>query len=175
MVRRLLLPLALAVLLAGTLSSCLAVPGDTAKVVKIDSADVDGWHYDYYRNPAYPCSIRGYQTFAIGTRIGSSATASRPLWVRMRGGGVGWFDEDGTPQPTAGNKSEIDLAALLQFDSPGLMASVKAAPEGFRVLLVSMGSHDVYAGNNTADPHNPNTTPDGKPRPTTGLISTKAA
>jgi hypothetical protein len=173
--RRLLLPLVLAVLLAGTLTSCLAVPGDTAKVVKIDAADVDGWHFDYYRNLAYPCSIRGYQTFAIGTRIGSSASASRPLWVKMRGGGVGWFDENGVPQPTAGNKSEIDLTAMLHFDTAGLMASVKAAPEGFRVLLVSMCSHDVYGGTNTPDPHNPNTTPDGKPRPTTGLISTKAA
>ncbi len=173
--RRLLLPFVLVVLLAGTLTSCLAVPGDTAKVVKIDSADVDGWHFDYYRNLAYPCSIRGYQTFAIGTRIGSSATANRPLWVKMRGGGVGWFDEDGQPQPTAGNKSEIDLTTMLNFDTPGLMASVKAAPEGFRLLLVSMCSHDVYGGNNNNDPHNPNTTPDGKPRLTTGLISTKAA
>ena len=175
MVRRRLFPLALALLLAGTLTSCLATPGDTSKVVKIDSADVDGWHFDYYRNLAYPCSIRGYQTFAIGTRIGSSATANRPLWVKMRGGGVGWFDESGQPQPTAGNKSEIDLATMLHFDTPGLMASVKAAPEGFRVLLVSMCSHDVYGGNNNTDPNNPNTTPDGKPRLTTGLISTKAA
>ena len=38
-----------------------------------------------------------------------------------------------------------------------------------------MCSQDIYAGNNNTDPHNPNTTPDGKPRLTTGLISTKAA
>jgi hypothetical protein len=88
--RRLLFPMGLALLLAGTLTSCLAVPGDTSKVVKIDGADVDGWHLDYYRNLAYPCSIRGYQTFAIGTRIGSSATANRPLGgedARRRGAG----------------------------------------------------------------------------------------
>jgi len=169
------LALVLAALLAGTLTSCLSVPGKTDRISKIDSADVDGWHFDYYRNLAYPCSIRGYQTFAIGTRTGSSASAARPLWVKMRGGGVGWFDDEGQPQPSAGNKSEIDLDTMLNFDTPGLMASVKAAPEGFRVLLVSMCSHDVYGGNDSPDPHNPNTTPDGKPRPTTGLISTKAA
>jgi hypothetical protein len=88
---------------------------------------------------------------------------------------VGWFDASGAPLPTQGNKSEESFDKLVGFDSPGLMASVKAAPEGFRVLIVSMCSHDIYSGNNTPDPHNPNTTPDGAPRPTTGLIATKAA
>src|SRR4051794_15497610 len=85
-------------LVGATLTSCLSVPGDTSQVVKIDAADVNGWHYDYYENRAYPCSISGYQTFAIGTRIGSSPTDTRPLWVRMRGGGYGYFDEAGHPE-----------------------------------------------------------------------------
>ena len=70
---------------------------------------------------------------------------------------------------------ESTLSDLLQFDTPGLMASVKAAPEGFRVLLVSMCSHDLYGGNNTADPNNPNLTAAGSPVTTNGLIATKAA
>jgi hypothetical protein len=172
--RRLIAPL-LALGLAAALTGCLPAPGSTNQVVQIDSRDVNGWHFDYFENRAYPCSIRGYQTFAIGTKIGSSAAAARPLWVKMRGGGVGWFSDDGTPQPTAGQKSEVDLTRLLTFDDGGLTAKVKAAPEGFRLLLVSMCSHDIYGGTNQLDPHNPYTTPDGKPRRTNGLISTKAA
>ncbi|MBV9951460.1 MAG: hypothetical protein JO291_05885, partial [Acidimicrobiia bacterium] len=161
--------------LAAGLTGCLPAPGSTKQVVRIDSRDVNGWHFDYFENRAYPCSIRGYQTFAIGTKIGSSARAARPLWVRMRGGGVGWFSDDGKPQPTAGQKSEVDLTTLLTFDDGGLTAKVKAAPEGFRLLLVSMCSHDIYGGTNQIDPHNPYTTPDGGPRRTNGLIATKAA
>src|SRR4051812_19133525 len=82
--RRLIAPL-LAVGLAAALTGCLPTAGSTKQVVEIDSRDVGGWHFDYFENRAYPCSIRGYQTFAIGTKIGSSASASRPLWVKMRG------------------------------------------------------------------------------------------
>lgn len=156
-------------------TACLAVPGKTDQIVLVSSQISNGWQYDYYRNNAYPCSISGYQTFAIGTKVGSSPTATKPLWVKMHGGGVGWFDASGAPQPTASSKSEESFDHLLNYDTPGLMASIKAAPEGFRVLLVSMCSHDIFAGNNNTDPHNPNTTPDGTPRPTTGLIATKAA
>jgi hypothetical protein len=93
----------------------------------------------------------------------------------MHGGGVGWFAADGSPQPTAGQKTEESADQLLKYDTAGLMADVKAAPEGFRVLVVSMCSHDIYSGDNTPDPNNPNTTPEGDPRPTTGLPATKAA
>lgn len=164
-----------AIALLALTTGCLAVPGKTDQVELVSSRTVNGWQYDFYRNNAYPCSISGSQTFVVGTKVGSSATATKPLWVKMRGGGVGWFDATGKPEPSAGNKTEQSFDTLLGFDTPGLMASVKAAPEGFRILLVSMCSHDIYAGNNNPDPHNPNTTPDGNARPTTGLISTKAA
>jgi hypothetical protein len=55
------------------------------------------------------------------------------------------------------------------------MQLVKSAPEGFRVMLVSMCSHDLYGGNNTTDPYNPNVDAGGKPRLTNGLVSAKAA
>lgn len=173
--RRSIAVVTVSLLVAGTLSGCLGLAGDTSQVVKIDTTDVNGWRYDYYENRAYPCSISGYQTFAIGTRIGSSATEERPLWVKLRGGGLGYFDEAGRPQPSAANKSQISLMDLLAYDTPGLMAKAKAAPEQFRTLLVSMCSHDLYAGNDNPDPHNPNEAPDGTPRLTNGLISTKAA
>lgn len=176
--RRLRLPIALAIALATValgLTGCLGTPGDTSQVVLLESRTVNGWQFDQYRNLAYPCSISGYQTFVIGRKVGSSDTATKPLWVKMRGGGAGWFDANGNPQPSAAVKSEDSFDKTLSYNDNGLMAQVRSAPEGFRLLLVSMCSHDVYSGNNTPDPHNPNTTPDGQPRPTTGLIATKAA
>jgi len=44
---------------------------------------VDGWRYDAYRDRGYPCSISGYQTFVIGTKVGASATEPHPLFVYM--------------------------------------------------------------------------------------------
>lgn len=169
--------LAGAALALAALTACmpLAAAGRTSSIAMVSSTTADGWRYDFYRNRAYPCSISGYQTFAIGTKVGSSATATRPLWVKMRGGGFGWFDDAGRARPSAGNKTELTLSELLRYDTAGLMAQVKGAPEGFRTLLVSMCSHDIYGGMNTPDPHNPNTVPGGGPRPTNGLISTKAA
>jgi hypothetical protein len=58
-------------------------------------------------------------------------------------------------------------------DNPGLTAKVRAA--GYRIVSVSMCSHDLYGGMNSVDPNNPNTTADGVRRPTTGLISVKSA
>ena len=153
----------------------LSEPADTSRIVPAETTTRNGWRYDRYRNLAAPCAISGYQSFVIGTRVGSSPTATRPLWVKMRGGGVGWFDTDGTPIPNPGVKSEESLATQIGFDDAGLMAKVKAAPEGFRILIVSMCSHDIYAGNENYDPHNPNLTPEGESRPTTGLTATKAA
>jgi hypothetical protein len=176
--RAVLRPLALVAIvlvLAGSLSGCLFVKGDTSKITLVSSRTVDGWQYDFYRDTAYPCSISGYQTFVIGRKVGTSASVAHPLWVKMRGGGAGWFSADGKPQPTAGVKTEQSFDTLMKYDDNGLMAQVRAAPEHFRVLIVSMCSHDIYGGMNTPDPHNPNKTPDGKPRPTTGLISVKAA
>lgn len=153
----------------------LGEPADTSRIQPAETTTRNGWRYDRYRNLAAPCAISGYQSFVIATRVGSSPTASRPLWVKMRGGGVGWFDTDGSPLPTAGNKSEESLATQIGFDDAGLTAKVKAAPEGFRLLIVSMCSHDIYAGNESYDPYNPNLTPEGESRPTTGLTATKAA
>ena len=174
--RRPLAVLVAVVAFAATLSACLGAPASTDQIVKVDSTTTaDGWTFDFYRNLAYPCSISGDQTFVIGRRTGSSDTASAPLWVKMRGGGVGWFDADGNPMPSKGQKTENSFDTLVGFDDAGLTQKIEDSPAGFRILLVSMCSHDIYAGNNTPDPNNPNTTPDGKPRPTTGLVATKSA
>jgi hypothetical protein len=168
--------LAAVVVIAAGCVPALKTAGDTAKIEFVSTSNSDGWKYDFYRNLAYPCSISGYQTFVIGTKIGSSATAARPLWAFMHGGGAGYFDENGNPVPGTGQKIEEGATSLRsRLTNNGLLANIRADAAGFRTLAVSYCSHDVYAGFNNPDPHNPNTTPDGKPRPTTGLAATKAA
>jgi hypothetical protein len=162
------------VVLAGC--DLLALKGDTSKITLVSSTTSGGWKYDYYRNTAYPCAISGYQTFVIGTKVGSSDTTSAPLWVFMHGGGAGYFDANGNPIPGKGEKTEEDAASLMvHLTNNGLMGDIRNDPAGFRTLAVSYCSHDVYAGTNSTDPHNPNTTPDGQPRTTNGNYEVKAA
>jgi hypothetical protein len=56
-----------------------------------------------------------------------------------------------------------------------LLGLIRGDAAGFRTLAVSYCSHDVYAGTNSTDPHNPNTTPDGRARTTNGIYATTAA
>src|SRR3954451_24553798 len=162
------------VLLAGC--APVGTPGKTDKIEFVGSSVVDGYKFDQYRNLSYPCSISGYQTFVIGTKVGSSDTATRPLWVRMRGGGVGFFDSNGVPQPSAGNKSEESAATSISFvRDVGLMGLVRDDAAGFRLASVSMCDHDIYSGGDQPDPNNPNTLPDGSGRTVNGLFATKAA
>ncbi|MCO5328000.1 MAG: hypothetical protein M9964_13265 [Solirubrobacterales bacterium] len=167
----------------------LALPAAAAAQAPLDSAGKvdgiqlvdttttqDGVKWDFFRNLDYPCSISGYQTFAVGTAAGSDPSAPAPLWVRMRGGGVGYFNAAGQPQPSAGNKTENDFDTLIGFtEGNDLNQRISALPAGFRTVSVSMCSHDIYAGGDQVDPNNPNLTPDGQPRHTNGLFATKAA
>jgi hypothetical protein len=169
---------ALALPLVLLVSGCAFVgdAGKTSQIEFVGSTTAGGYKFDQYRNLAYPCSISGYQTFVIGTKVGSSDTETKPLWVRMRGGGVGFFDSSGRPQPSAGNKSEESAATSIGFLNPnGLMRLVRDDPLGFRLVSVSMCNHDIYSGGDTPDPNNPNTLPDGSPRTVNGLFATKAA
>jgi hypothetical protein len=176
---RILRTIVVVVLAAVTLAACVAPlssPGNTSAISLVSSATVNGWKFDTYRNTAYPCSISGYQTFAIATRVGSSATANKPLWVFLRGGGVGYFDDAGNPRPSAANKTEETAVSLrTRLTTSDVMQLVRSDAAGFRMMSVSMCNHDIYAGPNIADPNNPNTTPDGKPRTVNGLFATKAA
>ncbi len=163
---------------SGASSGTIALPGRTDLIVHpAGVADVsrDGYTYRYFENRAYPCAISGYQSFAIGVATGSSLSAAAPLWVKMHGGGQGWFDDLGKPKPSAGNKRQESLSQLLAASDSGLTRLIRRSGAGFRVLLVSMCSHDIYAGVNSTDPHNPNLDAAGLPRTTNGLISVKAA
>jgi len=108
----------------------VAAVGDTSQVLAVETVTQGGWTFTRYRNRAYPCSISGYQTFVIGTKVGSSASATRPLWVKMRGGGAGWFDTDGTPLPTAGVKSEESLTSSSRTTRLGSWPPSRQPPRG---------------------------------------------
>jgi hypothetical protein len=89
---------------------------------------------------------------------------------------VGYFDSQGNPQPTAGNKSEETAATSIRFATQaGLMRLIREDAAGFRIVSVSMCNHDIYAGGDQPDPNNPNTLPDGTGRTVNGLFATKAA
>ncbi|MGZ6931250.1 MAG: hypothetical protein ACXVK4_12000 [Acidimicrobiia bacterium] len=169
---------ALLVVLAVAGAACVPLdqPADTTRIQLVGTTSSGGWTYETYRDLAYPCAISGFQTFVIGTKDGSSASAARPLFTLMHGGGVGYFDEQGKPVPGPGQKVEEGGASLInRLDNNGLLGKVRDDPAGFRTLAVSYCSHDLYGGSMTPDPHNPYVTPDGGPRFTNGLISTKAA
>lgn len=154
----------------------IATPGKVAQIRKTTSVTKDGWRYDSYVNPAYPCSVSGDNTFTIATRVGVPDDEVRPLWVFMHGGGVGYFDSTGKAQPSNGQKTEESPATQQRNAlSGGLKKKVAAAPAGFRMMAVSMCDHDIYGGGDTVDPNNPNRDASGKLRTVNGLFATKAA
>jgi hypothetical protein len=164
--------LVLAILAAG----CINLPGSTAQITLVSTTTVAGWSFAYYQNAAYPCSISGYQTFTIGTKVGSSASARSPLWVFMHGGGVGFFDASGTPQPDSTQMSqEPAVNQRSNLLTTSLMSRVRTDPLGYRLLAVSYCNRDVYSGTGQNDPNNPNLLADGSVRTTDGLQATKAA
>jgi len=110
-VRRWLTLLLVVALGAAVLPACLVVPGDTSQIALVSSTTANGWRFDYYRNSAYRCAVSGFQTFTVGTRVGSSATASAPLWVWLHGDGVGWSNNAGSPQPDFNQMFEESAAS----------------------------------------------------------------
>ena len=175
LVRRWMLTVFAVVLTAGVLPACLVLPADTSQIALVSSTTVGNWKFDFYRNSAYRCAVSGFQTFVVGTRVGSSATASAPLWVWMHGDGVGWFDSSGTPQPDASQLSE-ESASSLQTDltNGGLLARVRNSQDGFRLLAVSYCDRDLYAGTGEPDVNNPHLQGTSVHQ-TNGLQATKAA
>src|SRR5262245_35166859 len=110
--RRTVTALVVMVMAVVTLPACLYLPGETSQIALVSTASTGGWKYDFYRNSAYPCAISGFQTFVVATRVGSSNTATAPLWVYMHGGGIGWFDSTGTPRPDSTSMSEESATSL---------------------------------------------------------------
>jgi alpha-tubulin suppressor-like RCC1 family protein len=174
--RRWLMLLVVVALGAAVLPGCLVIPGDTSQIALVSSSTVDGWQFDYYRNSAYPCAAGGFQTFVVGTRVGTSAATPAPLWVSMHGDGVGWFDSAGNPQPDANQMSEESASSLqATLTNAGLVDRIRNSPAGFRLLAVSYCDQDRYGGTGQSDVNNPTLNGDGSQHLTNGLQATKAA
>lgn len=142
----------------------------------VETRTVDGWSWRFYRNDDQPCAVSGHQTFAVGTRVGSSPSDAGPLWARMRGGGVGYFDPAGRPRPNASNMRENSFESLVDFaDRNALNQRFVEEHLDARILSVSMCSHDLYAGTGADDPFNPGVDGSGRPITTNGLVSTMQA
>ena len=166
---------ALVVLASGCILP-LSTQGSLTGIQFVSSATSGGWKYDYYRNTAYPCAVSGYQTFVVGTKVGSSSTTTAPLYGVMHGGGFGYFDATGKAQPSTGQKVEESATSLTQrLTAGGLMTKVRNDAAGFRTLAVSYCSHDIYAGVLSTDPHNPNKDAAGNARTTNGVLEVKSA
>jgi len=173
--RRGLVLLVAVALCAGLLPGCLVFPGDTSQIAFVSTSTVGNWRFDYYRNNAYRCAISGHQTFVVGTRLGSVATAPAPLWVWMHGDGAGWFDASGTPQPDSSWMNEESAASLRQrLTHEGLVTRLQRSPVGFRLLAVSYCDRDRYSGTGQTDVNNPNLEGSAV-HETNGLQATKAA
>lgn len=149
----------------------VSAPGNTGSIELIDTETVGGYELRHYRNLAYPCSVEGHQTFTVFDPIDAEPSEERPLFVLMRGGGLGWFDADGIARPGDGKMRQQGLDfAIGQLQKGGITGKLRDSERGFRALVVSMCSHDIYAGTETPDRYNP------RPRATTnGLLATKAA
>ncbi len=153
----------------------ISTPGDVSRISLVGTATSAGWTYQQFRNLAYPCSISGYQTFTIATRNTSSPTARIPLWTFLHGGGTGYFRPDGQPTSTAHMTEEPLARQQNSLVTGALNARVAAGGLPIRLMAVSMCNRDIYGGFGLDDPNNPNTTPQGQPRHTNGLLATKAA
>lgn len=164
----------LVMIVIATLASCdIQTAGNTSSIQLVSTTERSGYKIEYYRNTAYPCSISGYQTFAVATPVGVSNATRRPLWTYLHPGGIGWFNSSGQPVPDQAFMKEESLESLLY--PYGLNERILQDSNGFRMLFVSYCNRDLYAGGGRNDPNNPHKLPDGSARQANGLWATKAA
>ena len=144
----------------------------TKKIVRIEQ-DVmkygkDSWKLDFYRNTAYKCGLSGNYTFLV-VEPRNAPGKEAPLWVFLHGGGMGYFDKEGKYQTLKfQNKDtwdhEVPLKVLRKINpnhpviKKGRLVDntiTRRLKEGYRVLVVSYGDHDLYSGCGTPYPNNP--------------------
>jgi len=139
-------------------------------LVEQDVLDVeqDSWQLDFYRNHAYACGLSGNYTFLVVEPRNAPGKES-PLWVFFHGGGNGYFDENGTyqtltfqDQDTWNHESPLEVLRNINPNHPVVNEGrlidntvTRRLKEGYRVLVVSYGDHDLYSGCGTPYPNNP--------------------
>jgi len=147
------------------------VDRNTASVVLAEEDVLTGsgstFELDFYRNPAYECGLSGNYTFLV-IEPRDNPGGEAPLWVYLHGGGVGAYDDQGVYHATLNQTEdtwnhEESLEDLRDYRLPisgngGLRDNTRGRrlAEGYRLLIVSMCDHDIYAGLGTPYPNNPN-------------------
>ncbi|MGB1124267.1 MAG: hypothetical protein ACPG4Q_03595 [Phycisphaeraceae bacterium] len=129
---------------------------------------IDTWQIDFHRNEAYACGLSGHYTFLV-VEPKNSPGKEAPLWVYFHGGGSGYFDGQGNYQTlsfqnkdTWNNESSIQVLGKINPNHPVIKKGrlvdntlARRLNEGYRLLVVSYGDHDLYSGVGTPYPNNP--------------------
>jgi hypothetical protein len=144
----------------------------TEKIARVEQ-DVakhgkDTWQLDFHRNSAYKCGLSGHYTFLV-VEPRNSPGKNAPLWVFLHGGGMGYFDKEGTyqtlkfqDQDTWNHEVPLEVLRRINPNHP-VIRNGKAVDNtltrrlkvGYRMLVVSYGDHDLYSGCGTPYPNNP--------------------
>ncbi|HEY0636689.1 MAG TPA: hypothetical protein VGD67_03515 [Pseudonocardiaceae bacterium] len=141
------------------------VPPYTTQIVRTQQwrRTMGGVEYQFsqFENRAYRCGRTGVFTFLLLERAGEP-NRSAPLWVRLHGGGVGYYLPDGTylgGEAHNDQESADFLAGVVLRDigeDAGKNTIVgRRLREGARVLATAMCDHDVRSGLGTPYPNNP--------------------
>lgn len=148
------------------------------------SVSVEGVRVEWYRNKAYTCSRRGYQTFLVAYPEGVPPNRPLPLWIRLHGGGVGAYGPGGQYLPSRycsgqGSPCYIDEESLETLGNylreTGLVQSIREMGTS-RFLVPSMCDHDLYMGLGIVDdPYNPNIDANGQRPRADGYLALRSA
>jgi len=128
----------------------------------------DAWKLDFYRNNAYKCGLSGNYTFLV-VEPRNDPGKKAPLWVYFHGGAMGYYDRDGKyhtvkwqNRDTWNHESPLKVLRKINPNHPivkeGRLVDntvTRRLKEGYRVLVVSYGDHDLYSGRGTPYPNNP--------------------
>lgn len=131
----------------------------------------DSWQRIFYRNTAYRCGLSGHYTFVV-IEPKNSPGKKAPLWVYLHGGGYGYFDPQGVYQTlkfqdkdTYNHEETFETLSMINkgkpvFDREARLVDLdttltRRVKEGYRVLVVALGDHDLYCGMGTPYAHNP--------------------
>lgn len=166
------------------LAMCPTYSYTTDKIELAETRTVSGYTVEFYRNKAYTCARKGYHTFVIAYPQNFSQNSQHSLWIRMHGGSVGAYDQNGNYLPERFCSSpnapcwidEESISLLGNFlKETGLAAQVRKE-NSFRFLVPSMCDHDLYAGIGAVeDKYNPNIDANGNKPRADGMLALRSA
>ncbi|MBT3202174.1 MAG: hypothetical protein HN350_19905 [Phycisphaerales bacterium] len=144
----------------------------TKKIALVEKSvmrvEKDTWDLAFYRNNAYKCGLSGNYTFLV-VEPRNAPGKKAPLWVFFHGGAMGYYDKDGKyhaitwqDQDTWNHESSLKVLRRINPNHPVVQGGRlidntvgRRLKEGYRVLVVSYGDHDLYSGCGTPYPNNP--------------------